>query len=393
MGNDYDSFGDFFDDVAEEYDKMDDSGFDSDESPSLGKFVSDLAEAASRASSEDTVEGSVERPGRGSGGGGRRSGGRELPDPPSLGDIDVGTSNGGGRGAGRDAVDVSSSSQGGRGSGSGSASVSLDELVADNHLTPVTADKIERELGKDSLTRGDVQALKDNRVINGDMQDRILEAFSEPSSVSSTGGGGSGLPFNIERVRRRGGPSEGNGIAWSDVAVLEKDGLVPSDVADRLLELFYSGQVEILQREEIEELYDRGVIGRDVQGVLLRNTGPRKISSHSEYYESLTENDLIPDTFQGSQQVQRSQTGQNQQGGGAVPEGIDVSEFGPEHIVELAEKGVLEEGEARTILDRMGVDVSGGQGRSRSRGSEREQGSVSVDEMVERFQRELEQNR
>jgi hypothetical protein len=144
-------------------------------------------------------------------------------------------------------------------------------------------------------------------------------------------------------------------------------------------------------------LEDRGVIGDDVDRVLLQNTGPRKIGSHEEYYGDLTESDLIPDTVQGSQSRQASQ-GSQSRGGGVGPDGVDVSEFGPEHIVELAEKGVLEEGEARTILERMGVSVSGGREQRGGRGSESrtdydEGGSVSVDEMVERFQRELERNR
>ncbi|WP_276273647.1 hypothetical protein [Haloarcula litorea] len=96
MGKDYDSFGDFFNDVAEQYDEMDDTGFDSDESPSLGKFVTDLARAASEASEEDRKEG-VEREGIDATQVENRRGerGREIPDPPSLDDIDLGSSDDG----------------------------------------------------------------------------------------------------------------------------------------------------------------------------------------------------------------------------------------------------------------------------------------------------------
>lgn len=424
MGNDYDSFGDFFDDVAEQYDKMDDSGFDSDEPPSLGKFVSDLAEAASRANSEDTVEGSVERPGRTSSGElGGGSGGRELPDPPSIGDVDVGVSRGGesrSTGAGgvdewdAEKLDAGSSASGDRDvvdDRPGISERNLEAMVENDYISRSEASTLKKHLGKKKhLTSEQIQRMGgEHGIISGNLKNRLLRALdggkghvmevSAAGAGSSTGGGGggSGLPFSIESVRRRGGPSQRDGIAWSDVAVLEKDGLIPGDVADQLLELFYSGQVEILQRDEIEELYNRGVISRDVQRVLLQNTGPRKIGSHEEYYGDLTESDLIPDTVQGSQSRQASQ-GSQSRGGGVGPDGVDVSEFGPEHIVELAEKGVFEEGEARTILERMGVSVSGGREQRGGRGSESrtdydEGGSVSVDEMVERFQRELERNR
>lgn len=309
MGKDYDSFGDFFHDVAEEYGEMSDTSLDSGDAHPLNKFVSDLAEAASRANGNhsegrqgiDAEEVDVDVPSRNPG---RRSGGKEIPDPPSLGDVNVGVSRGGER---------RSEGRGNRGSGGRKG---LDaENVDLEYSGGGDRDVVDERPG---ISERNLEAMVENDYISRSEASTLKQHLGKKKHLTS------------EQIQRMGG----------------EHSIISGNLKNRLLRALDGGKGYVMERSR----------------ECVSSTG----------------------------------------GSSGGPEGVDVSEFGPEHVVELAEKGVLEEGEARTILERMGVDVpggssSGGGGRS-SRGNDRrdefeEDGEISVDEMVERFQSELERNR
>lgn len=419
MGNDYDSFGDFFHDVAEEYGKMSDTSLDSGDAHPLNKFVSDLAEAASRANGNhsegrqgiDAEEVDVDVPRRNPG---RRSGGREIPDPPSLGDVDVGVSRGGerrseGRGnrgsGGRKGLDAENVDLEYSGGGDrdvvderpGISERNLEAMVENDYISRSEASTLKEHLGKKKhLTSEQIQRMGgEHGIISGNLKNRLLRALDGGKGhvMEVSGGGGVfGTPSSsFGDVDDSFRPKEG--VSRADFVDLYRRDVINANAVDSWLNYLQPG--EYLTKKELRSLADEGDMYDFVKRTCLEVLNGERLKDVPRRPASDYSSSGMGQTGQSSQVSQE----------GDVPEGVDVSEFGPEHIVELAEKGVLEEGEARTILERMGVDIPGGQSKSwergRGRGSQgrggqdsyEEDGEISVDEMVEKFQRELERNR
>jgi hypothetical protein len=173
--------------------------------------------------------------------------GVEFPERPKPEDFDISVDNEArdqrsgvderGRGVveddGLDGIDAVEETVGNGPAGSGGGKVlTVDQLYEQNRITPLEAERVEREISGDELNREDILRLQDDRVIEGNLKHRLLDLLEAEGVETGGGVGQTGRPVTDNRSAVSDGP---------DV----------SDVVQKLQDLESRGELSEVEKQQI----------------------------------------------------------------------------------------------------------------------------------------------